>query len=247
MKIKKMSAMLLVLPAILLMGCPNRINNDAKNLDASIPVAGDTLRANGLIDTLKSNLPELMRDIPNRALSISDITTVPQTRLDLENMRSVVKVIDSKDNAGLEIPGFGGLKLGQDQSSISVYYVETKTVISTAGDTAVYGVGYSIHYLFKKVKKGINVANLPYVAASVQLDGNKTQVLYSLQTYGIIGQPLVRYFKPVVNKPFDVEGYGIIQSSIDGIHNVLGDEALQSTVRFKPVRLTNVKASDLRR
>jgi hypothetical protein len=166
---------------------------------------------------------------------------IPRTRYDLANMRTVVQIYNGSKDAGLSIPGFGGLKLGASESNLNLYYIETKIV----NDTIVYGIGYSVHYLFKKVKKGINITNLPSISASVQLESSKTQVLYSLQTYGMIGNSLVRFFKPTINKNFDVEGFGVMQSSIDGIQNILGDTLLSKSVRYSPEIIKFVKPSDL--
>ncbi|NML65901.1 hypothetical protein HHL22_11860 [Hymenobacter sp. RP-2-7] len=241
---------IILLTAFSLSGCPNTKSGSPNDegLTANSSVLGSSLSLKDLSDSLKT---DVLAGASNTVASLSGNggydSAVPTMREQLRSMRSVVKIYDSKTSAGLDVPGFGGVKFGKDESSVSAYYIETKTVVAAPGDTAVYGVGYSVHYLFKKVRKGVSVTNLPYVAASVQLEGNKTQVLYSLQTYGISGQPLVRFFKPVVNKPFDVEGFAIIQSSIDGIQNILGDEALSKTVRFSPERLANVKASDLRK
>ena len=169
---------------------------------------------------------------------------IPKNREDLTKMRTVVKFFNGKENAGVALPGFGGLKLGKDESSLNVYYIETK-VVNTPTDSVVYGCGYSIHYLFKKVEKGISVDNIPSVAASAQLNSKKTQVFYSLQTYGMRGASLVRYFKPTVNKNFNVEGFGIMQSSIDGIHNIMGDTTLSKTVKFEPEILKFIKPYEL--
>lgn len=169
---------------------------------------------------------------------------IPISREDLGNMRTVVKIYNGSSNAGLTIPGFGGLKLGKDETNFNVYYIETK-VVNNATDSTVYGIGYSAHYLFKRVKKGLDISNLPYVAASVQLESKKTQVIYSIQSYGIIGINLVRYFKPTVNENFDVKGFGVMQSSIDGIHNVLGDSTLSKSVKFTPEILKFVKPYEL--
>lgn len=169
---------------------------------------------------------------------------IPLNRNDLEKMRTVVKTYSGSANAGITVPGFGGIKLANNETSLSVYYIETK-VVNNENDSVVYGCGYSVHYLFKKIKRGLDLSDLPSISASVHLENNKTQVFYSIQTYGIIGQNLVRYFKPTVNKKFDVEGFGIMQSSIDGIHNILGDSVLSSSVRFRPEILKFIKPYEL--
>lgn len=169
---------------------------------------------------------------------------IPDSRDDLDEMRTVIQMHKGSTNAGITVPGFGGIKLGKEESSLSLYYVETK-VVTKEDKSIVYGCGYSIHYLFKKIKKGIEVTNLPSIAASAQLENGKTQVLYSLQTYGIKGTNLIGYFKPNINQDFDVKGFGIIQSSIDGIHNVLEDTVLSKSVKFTPTVIKFITPADL--
>jgi len=139
-----------------------------------------------------------------------------------------------------------GVRLGKSETNLNVYYVETK-LVRTETDTVVYGIGYSTHYLFKKLKKGIDVSNLASVAASAQLESNKTSVYYSLQTFGVKSIGLVGYFKPQVNSNFDVDGFGVIQSSIDGIHHVLSDSLLSGRTRFEPMELKFITPADLQR
>jgi len=252
MKDKAASIAILLSCGLLLFGCPqNKINKESANSSNSTEESDITLGSNVDLKKLTNALNIVVAGDgtkPAEAGSRSSVgdgpSDIPLTRSKLSDLRTVVKVLDGKKSAGVSVPGFGGITLGQDEKSLSVYYIETKSVIRSA-DTAVYGIGYSVHYLFKKVKRGVGVDKLPVVAASVQLDGNKTQVYYSLQTYGIAGAPLVKHFRPVINKPFDVEGFGIMQSSIDGIHNVLSDSLLAAHVRFKPQHFRNIKASDL--
>lgn len=170
---------------------------------------------------------------------------LPSTREDLSSMRTVVKIFNGQTDAGITIPGFGGLTLGSNESSLSIYYIESR-VIDTPEGEKVYGVGYSTHYLFKRLKRGIDVSDLASVAASVQLQNTRSSVYYTLQTFGISSLDLVGYFKPTVNAVFDVEGFGVIQSSIDGIHSILSDEELSERARFEPVELEFVNPADLK-
>lgn len=200
------------------------------NVEESMSGESLELSTLGTILTETKNLDDSFQ--VETSLSSTD-NKIPQNRDDLNKMRTVVKVFNGKNDAGISLPGFGGLKLGKDESSLNVYYLETK-VVNNAADSVVYGCGYSIHYLFKKVERGVSVDNIPSVAASAQLNSQKTQVFYSLQTYGMKGNNLVKYFKPTINKSFNVEGFGIMQSSIDGIHNILGDPVLSKSVKFEP-------------
>ena len=207
----------------------------------SIP--GSDLELTGLAKMLTNNVFGREPVISERDITGS-IIPIPRNRSDMKNMRTVVKVYNGKDSAGITLSGFGGLALGKDESSLNVYYIETN-VVNTGNDSVVYGCGYSVHYLFKKVEKGISIDNIPCIAASAQLNSSKTQVFYSLQTYGMKGVNLVKFFKPTVNKPFNVEGFGVMQSSIDGIHAIIGDAALSETVTFEPEILKFVNASEL--
>ncbi|MDD4191518.1 MAG: hypothetical protein PHI28_09305 [Mangrovibacterium sp.] len=95
------------------------------------------------------------------------------------------------------------------------------------------------------IKKEVDVSNLASVAASTQLESNKTSVYYSLQTFGVRSIGLVGYFKPQVNSNFDVDGFGVIQSGIDGIHHVLSDSLLSRHTSFDPMELKFITPSDL--
>ncbi len=170
-------------------------------------------------------------------LSATIPSSIPRNRSDLESMKTIVQIFNGNQNAGISIPAFAGLTLGREQSNLNVYYIEAK-IVESSTDTIVYGIGYSIHYLFSKVKKGIDVKNLASVAASAQLQGNKTSVSYSLQSYGISGKELSKFFKPEVNSNFDVDGFGVIQSKINGIHNVITDSLLSSRTKFTPEKLS---------
>lgn len=186
------------------------------------------------------NDPDYLFTKPTKTIS-KPPTLIPETREELESIRTVTKLMDGDLNFGVNVPGFGGIKLGKKESSLSIYYIETKVV-----DTTVYGIGYSVHYLFKKLKKGLSLSDLSKVAASVQLEHSKTEVYFSLQSYGVKSYSIVKFFKPIINKKFDVEGFGIMQSNIDGIHNVLSDSLLSSKAKFKPMILDLVKPADLR-
>jgi len=168
----------------------------------------------------------------------------PTRREDLTSLKTVIKIFNGETNAGISVPGFGGISLGKSEINYNVYYIEPK-LVNCGQDTAVFGCGYSLHLLVKKLKRGLDLSKIPSIAASVQLENRKTSVYYSLETHGLAGTVLVKFFKPVVNKPFDVEGFGIMQSSIDGIHNILGDDSLSKKVRFTPVQVKFVKPSDL--
>ncbi len=249
MKFKKNSLVLSVTLFLLLISCGE--NTTKENELESTSIEGydldlKELTANLLLENetntkghTKSNTNILLDSLITQYDNV-----IPTTRENLTDMRTVVKIFNGKTNAGINIPGFGGLKLGKKEVNLNVYYIETK-VVNNSNDSIVYGIGYSAHYLFKKVKRGLDISNLPYIAASVQIENKKTQVHYSLQTYGIKSTNLVQYFKPTIDKNFDVDGFGVMQSSIDGIHNILGDTLLSKSVKFTPKVLKFVKPYEL--
>jgi hypothetical protein len=225
--VKRTATFLVALFCFTFSGCDSSVTGEKIDLE---PLGNGFLTVTGLPKDLRGEKP------------VSDV--FPQSRDELNSMRTVVKIYDGHADAGVTIPGFGGITLGKNESNLNVYYVETR-LVKTATDTVVYGIGYSTHYLFKKLKRGIEVSNLANVAASAQLQSNRTSVYYGLQTFGIRSLDLVGYFKPQVNSSFDVEGFGVIQSGIDGIHQVLADSLLARRTKFEPTELKFLQPADL--
>ena len=223
---------LFVVPSVFAVGCtPEEDYDSGESLDLT-PLLEQVMSDS----TERSGVSQLSASVING--------NIPTSRDDLNSLRTVVKIFKGDQNAGMDVPGFGGLQLGKKETSFNVYYIETK-VVNTGTDTVVYGIGYSVHYLFKKLKRGISVSNMATVAASAQLQSNKTEVNYSLQTFGITSTDLVHFFKPQVNSNFDVDGFGVIQSSIDGIHNVLSDSLLSDRTNFSPMVLGFIDPAEL--
>ncbi len=60
------------------------------------------------------------RDIQGtRAAERAVSESVPQNRDELNSMRTVVKIYDGEQDAGLTVPGFGGITLGKQESSFT--------------------------------------------------------------------------------------------------------------------------------
>lgn len=135
----------------------------------------------------------------------------------------------------MKVPGFGNLTLGKKETNLNVYYLETKKINYNNKEVLV-GIGYSIHYLFKKLKSGVQVnsSNLKNIAAQVQLDNTKTQVVYSMESYGIAGKGFAKYFKPIVDRDFDLDGFTISQNALDGMHKIISGEINDSDIKYKP-------------
>jgi hypothetical protein len=232
----------------LLTACPSRHSDTSLNDDSSQPGSilkkELLLKSTAQLDTFTAfTNQKVFSQSNNGSEDLSMI--VPSKREDLEDLKRVVKMYNGSDNAGLNVPGFGSLKLGKDETNVNIYYLESK-IVKSANDTLVYGIGYSVHYLYKRIKGGVDVSNLANVAASVQLDSKRTSVFYAMQTYGIAGTPVVRYFNPGDgSKAFDVDGFGTVQTSLNGIHNILADSLLSKHVKFTPRLLKNIRPYEL--
>lgn len=148
-------------------------------------------------------------------------------------LKKVIRIYNGVNQAGISIPGFGGITLGKKEQCLIAYFINFKKNIINK-DTVIYGYGYSVHFLFKKVKRGISITDLASLAASAQLDRSKTQISYTLQTYGITGTILTEFFKPDFNIDYDVQGYASIQSSAEGIHKILSNPDLLKKVEINP-------------
>lgn len=217
--------------------------NKEDNTDASEKVndyvQGNSLDLLQLSDSITA--ASHFSDSPDPNIRTGGITTeIPDSRDKLGKMRMFTTIHYGSNEAGITVPGFGGVKLGNGESNLNLYYVETLPVLNHK-DTIIYGCGYSVHYLFKKVERGLDATKLPLIAAAVQLNVKRNSVSYSIQSYGMRGLNLVKFFKPTINKSFDVEGFGTVQSSIDGIQNIMGDSALSSTVKYKPEPIEFIK------
>jgi len=234
MKIFKSALFLIGITAILIqVSCQEQKDeNDVSNLNS--------LNFDALSASMKTDIKSFSIDNSMLKGNSAPIFGPPTSRNELSDMKCAVKVLTGSKNAGVAVPGFAGLTLGKDESCLSAYYVET----ATDGDS-VYGIGYSVHYLFRKLKKGLSLTNLPQIAASVQLESKKTEVVYAIQTYGIKSLTLVNSFKPVVNQNFDVDGFALMQSKIDGIHNVLSDSILSAHATFTP-KLLDLRPTELK-
>lgn len=166
-------------------------------------------------------------------LKLSDDINI--TRDDLTSLKTIIKIFDGNKNAGMKVPGFGNLTLGKRETNLNVYYLETKKINYNNKEVLV-GIGYSIHYLFKKLKSGVQVnsSNLKNIAAQVQLDNTKTQVVYSMESYGITGKSFSKYFKPIIDRDFDIEGFTISQNALDGMHKIISGDINDSDIKYKP-------------
>ncbi|MBD3904456.1 hypothetical protein NAL32_07400 [Chryseobacterium sp. Ch-15] len=239
---------------LLLVSCNENKKNESRSFSNSNDfVTGNNVDLSAVALTLKGVKPEDLKNSQvdnSKAIGDSVLATLPQpasskqdnisslTRLDMEATKTYVQMYDGNGNAGISVPGFGSLKLGKKESNLNVYYVETKKV-KVNGEDKLVGIGYSVHYLFKQIKGGLSADNIPSIAASVQIDGGKTKVYYSLQSYGIVGTELSKFFKPTFNKDFNVEGYGSMQVNVDGIHKIITGEISNTGIRFRPELLTD--------
>ena len=98
----------------------------------------------------------------------------------------------------------------------------------------------SLYLNITKMAKGISVSNLAKVAASAQLDNQKTEVEYAFETYGITGPLASKLLFPALNENFDVDGYAQLAKNVAGLGTLLGDTIAQKYVTFTPQPIANI-------
>jgi len=176
----------------------------------------------------------------NNNLEIDSLAnTIPTSRDQLDSgLKTYYSLLDGKKDIGVKIP-FLNTKLGKEEKMIQMYYLETKK-IKIDNKEKIYGCGYSLILHIVKHKKSLGISDLPSLAASVQLNNNKNQVFYSLQTYGITGKEIVKYFNPIINEKFDVSGFAEMKKNVFGLHKALSDSLISKKLKFVPQDLTDM-------
>lgn len=215
--------------------------SDYKNFDYLESKSPELYQLVFEIDNL-TNLEEINKSLLNRrTISLADSlnATYPTSRNHLDSgLKTYYALYDGKKDAGIKVP-FLNTNLGKEEKLIQTYYLETKKV-NIDNEEKIYGCGYSLVLHIVKHKKGLNISDLPSLAASVQLNNNKNQVFYSLETHGITGQEIVKYFNPIINEKFDVGGFAEMKKNIFGLHKALSDTLISKKLKFTPQDLTDV-------
>ncbi|MEH6407691.1 MAG: hypothetical protein V7767_10440 [Leeuwenhoekiella sp.] len=173
--------------------------------------------------------------------SLTTTTSIPKSRKELGGKRTVVTLFDADKNKGMTVPGSDTLTLKDGQQNLNIYYLQPK-LVATNNDTTVYGIGYSIHYIFDKLKKGLDKSDLSNIAASAQLEPEETIATYSLMTYGINTED--GDIMPQQNKSFNVKEYGKLQAEIANLKHVLVDTVNTTSITFTPEKITGLTAKD---
>ena len=139
------------------------------------------------------------------------------------------------------MPGTDTLKLKENAQNLNVYNLQPKLVV-TNNDTVIYGIGYSVHYVFNKIKDDLDKSDLANIAASAQLEPDATQAIYSILTYGIESEDAD--IMPQQNKTFNVKEYGDLQAEIASLKHVLGDSTNMAHLNFVPEKIPGLTTKD---
>ena len=135
----------------------------------------------------------------------------------------------------------GTLELKENAQNLNVYNLQPKLVVMN-NDTVVYGIGYSVHYVFNKIKDDLDKSDLANIAASAQIDPDETKATYSILTYGIESEDAD--IMPHQNKTFNVKEYGDLQAQIASLRYVLGDSTNMAKLKFSPEKIPGLTAKD---
>lgn len=145
----------------------------------------------------------------------------PETVRELSSgMQKVFYQVNSDNAASLSLfGGASGIRIGKKETVVIVDFMQYKDM--NCEEKARYGVGVRLFLTIKKSYKGLDVNNLPQVAASAQL--GKATVQYKLMTIGITGPKINDLIPRSATNVFDVEGYANVVSAVDKIQNLIKD------------------------
>ena len=145
----------------------------------------------------------------------------PKTVRDLSSgMQKLFYQVNSDNVASLSLfGGAAGLKLGKKEIIVIVDFTQFKDI--NCEEKARYGVGVRLFLKIKKSFKGLDLNNLPHLAANVQL--GKASVEYRIQTLGITGDKINALIPRSATNNFDVDGYANVVNAVDEIQALIKD------------------------
>jgi len=146
----------------------------------------------------------------------------PQTVKELSGgMQKIFYMFNANNSTNLSLFGGGtGVKIGKKESVVIVDFMQHKDLADCEAPTR-YGVGVRLFLKIKKANRGINLQNLPQLAANVQL--GKATVQYNLKTIGITGDKINALIPRSATNTFDVEGYAGVINAVDKIQGLIKD------------------------
>jgi len=146
----------------------------------------------------------------------------PRTVKELSGGMQKVFYMFNADNAkNLSLfGGATGTKIGKKESIVIVDFMQHKD-LNDCDEPTRYGLGVRLFLKVKKASRGIDLNNLPQLAASVQL--GKASVQYTLQTIGVTGDKINALIPRSATNSFDVEGYAGVVNAVDKIQSLIKD------------------------
>lgn len=143
----------------------------------------------------------------------------PKSMRDLSGgMKKVFYQFTAKNGGNLSLFGMGNLSLGKKEVMVIVDFLQYKDQ-GCSGTNVRYGAGARLFLHIKKVQGGIQVTDLPKLAAGVEY--GKASVTYSIEVIGLTGEK-IRAALPATGD-FNVEAYGKVISAVDKIQALASD------------------------
>ncbi len=145
----------------------------------------------------------------------------PQTVRELSGgMQKLFYQVNTDNSASLALfGGASGLKIGKKEIVVIVDFMQYKDL--NCEEKARYGVGVRLFLHIKKAFKGLDLNNLPHLAANVQL--GKASVQYVIRTIGVTGDKINALIPRSATNNFDVDGYANVVSAVDKIQSLIKD------------------------
>lgn len=175
-------------------------NSNNSNVNEEIPLE---------VKTQEYKLPEVEKC--NKPKTVRELSS---------GMQKLFYQVNSDNSASLSLfGGAAGLKLGKKEIIVIVDFTQYKDL--NCEEKARYGVGVRLFLKIKKAFNGLDLNNLPHLAANVQL--GKVSVEYRIQTLGITGDKINDLIPRSAVNNFDVDGYATVVNAVDKIQRLIRD------------------------
>ena len=206
-----MKNIFLLLPIFLflLTACDSGSSENNGENNGENGVVTDDANGEVKIDGKKYKLPEVKK------------CQKPETVRDLSSgMQKIFYQMNADNSASLAVfGGMAGLKIGKKEAVVIVDFMQYKDM--NCEEKARYGVGVRLFLHIKKSFKGLDVNNLPQLAANAQL--GKATVQYTIKTIGVTGPKINDLIPRSATNVFDVDGYASVINAVDKIQNLIKD------------------------
>lgn len=160
---------------------------------------------------------------------------VPKTMRDLTSgVKDFFYYVNSSNEGTLSLFGMASVTLGKKEQMVIIDFSQFKD-LKCEEKPIRYGVGARLFLHIKKIKRGVNLAKLPDVAAEVQ--SGRAVVTYSIETVGITGEKILDILPDAGD--FNVEAYNEVINAVNNIRRLTKDNEAGVVITPQIIPLTS--------